>query len=155
MHLLGYYENDKRIVFTNGCFDIIHRGHISYLRESRQLGDLLIIGLNSDKSVKRLKGPERPINNQTDRAFVLEALDFVDYIVIFDQDTPLSIISAIKPDIYTKAGDYSLDNIIGPGIGADYVTSYGGIVKIIDLVKGYSSTRIINTDQGGKVNEYL
>jgi D-beta-D-heptose 7-phosphate kinase/D-beta-D-heptose 1-phosphate adenosyltransferase len=137
--------SNKTIVFTNGCFDIIHKGHISYLRESRELGDILIIGLNSDKSIKRLKGSERPLNNQDDRAFVLEAMDFVDYIVIFDQDTPLDLINTIKPDIYTKAGDYTLDNIIGPGIGADNITSYGGEVRLIEFQSGYSSTAIINT----------
>lgn len=142
-------RNGRTIVFTNGCFDIIHSGHISYLRESRQLGDLLVVGLNSDKSVKLLKGANRPINRQEDRAMVLEAMDFVDYIVIFDEDTPFNIITLLKPDVYTKAGDYSLENMIGPGLGVEVITNYGGTVKLMPFIRGYSSTNVINRIKGG------
>ena len=134
----------KRVVFTNGCFDILHKGHIHYLRKSREIGDCLVIGLNADTSVKRLKGSTRPLNTENDRAFVLEALDFVDYIVIFSEDTPLNIIREIKPDIYTKSGDYSLKNIIGPGLGSEHVENYGGQVVIMDFIDGYSTTSIVN-----------
>lgn len=136
--------NDKKVVFTNGCFDIIHKGHIHYLRESRKLGDVLIVGLNSDASVKRLKGESRPINSEQDRAYVLEALDFVNYIVIFDENTPLKLIQQIQPDFYTKGGDYSMNNIIGPGLGSDIVEAFGGRVVLIKLLSGYSTTTLIN-----------
>lgn len=139
----GLRISDKKIVFTNGCFDILHKGHIHYLRESRMLADVLIVGLNSDASVKRLKGENRPINSEQDRAYVLEALDFVDYIVIFDEDTPLKLIQQIQPDIYTKGGDYSMQNIIGPGLGGDIIEAYGGRVVIVKLVDGYSTTSLI------------
>jgi D-beta-D-heptose 7-phosphate kinase/D-beta-D-heptose 1-phosphate adenosyltransferase len=131
------------VVFTNGCFDILHKGHIEYLRQSRLLGDCLVIGLNSDASVKRLKGNDRPINSEQDRALVLEALDFVDYIVVFNEDTPLNLIMSLKPIIYTKAGEYSLDNVIGKGLGKDIIEAYGGRVKLIPLISGISSTEII------------
>lgn len=137
-------KGNKKIVFTNGCFDVLHRGHIHYLRESRKLGDLLVIGLNSDSSVKRLKGASRPINKEEDRAFLLEALDFVDYVVIFDDNTPLKLIEKLKPDYYTKSGDYSFDNIIGSGLGGDIVEQYGGHVVIIEFVDGYSTSAIIS-----------
>lgn len=136
-------QNEKRIVFTNGCFDILHRGHVDYLRKSKQLGDVLIIGLNSDDSVRRLKGPSRPINNESDRAYVLEALEFVDYITIFTDDTPLHLILELKPDLYTKGGDYNLDNVIGPNLGAGIIENYGGQVVLLDTVNEYSTTTII------------
>lgn len=136
-------STNRKIVFTNGCFDILHRGHIYYLRESRKLGDVLIVGLNSDKSVRRLKGVNRPLNSEIDRAYVLESLDFIDYIVIFNNDTPLKIIQEIKPDYYTKSGDYNMSNIIGPNLGGDIIESYGGQAVIIDYLKGYSTTSII------------
>ena len=143
--LIEMLDSQKGIsVMTNGCFDIIHKGHIYYLRKSRELGDFLIVGLNSDESVRRLKGEDRPFNNQIDRAFVLEAMDFIDYIVIFDEDTPLELVNIIRPDIYTKAGDYSLDNIIGPGLGADIITSYGGKVHLVNYIEGYSSTHYLS-----------
>lgn len=134
----------KKVVFTNGCFDILHRGHIHYLRESKKLGDVLVVGLNSDSSVKRLKGDSRPINNEEDRAFLLEALDFVDYVVIFDDNTPLKLIDRLKPDYYTKSGDYSFENIIGFGLGGDIVEQYGGRAVIIEFVNGYSTSSIIS-----------
>lgn len=137
-------SNDKKIVFTNGCFDILHKGHVYYLRESKALGDILFIGLNSDASVKRLKGDDRPINSELDRAYILDALEFVDFIVIFEEDTPLNLIQEIRPDVYTKGGDYSLENIIGPGLGSRIVEDYGGSVVLVKLVEGYSTTALIN-----------
>jgi rfaE bifunctional protein nucleotidyltransferase chain/domain len=133
-------ENNKKIVFTNGCFDIIHSGHVSYLYETKGLGDILIIGLNSDNSIKRLKGEGRPINNQNDRAIVLSAMKPVDYVVLFDEDTPYNLIKAIIPDILTKGGDYTAEDIVG----FDIVTENGGEVIVIDFVDGKSTTSIIN-----------
>jgi rfaE bifunctional protein nucleotidyltransferase chain/domain len=129
----------QKVVFTNGCFDIIHAGHIKYLSDSKKLGDLLIIGLNSDDSVRRLKGESRPLNNQSDRAEVLSALKSVDYVCIFEEDTPYNLISAIIPDILTKGGDYIPENIAG----GDVVTDNGGQIIIIKYVDGKSTTNII------------
>lgn len=126
---------NKKIVFTNGCFDIIHRGHITYLKHAKTLGDILVLGLNSDDSVKRLKGVSRPINNEQDRALVLEALECIDYIVIFTEDTPLNLIKNIMPDILVKGGDYNAENVVG--------REYAGRVEIIDFVEGYSTTSTI------------
>lgn len=133
-------SQNKRIVFTNGCFDIIHSGHISYLTESKKLGDILIIGLNSDNSVKRLKGENRPINTQNDRAIVLSGLKSVDYVCIFEEDTPLNLIQTINPKVLTKGGDYKVEEIVG----YDFITQNGGEVVIIDFVDGKSTTNIIN-----------
>lgn len=130
----------KRIVFTNGVFDILHAGHTTYLDAARALGDVLIVGLNSDASVKRLKGPERPINTESDRATVLEALRSVDYVVLFEQDTPLELITMIVPDVLVKGGDYTRQTIIG----ADVVEQHGGRVVTIPLVEGRSTTNVIN-----------
>ncbi|MCX7735392.1 MAG: D-glycero-beta-D-manno-heptose 1-phosphate adenylyltransferase [Candidatus Kapabacteria bacterium] len=129
----------KKIVFTNGCFDIIHSGHIYYLSEAKKLGDILIIGLNSDDSVKRLKGSERPINTETDRALVLDSLKFVDYVTIFDEDTPYDLINLLKPDFLVKGGDYKEDEVVG----ADIVRENGGKVVIIPFIQGKSTTNII------------
>ncbi|MFN4122526.1 MAG: D-glycero-beta-D-manno-heptose 1-phosphate adenylyltransferase [Flavobacteriales bacterium] len=131
-------KGDK-IVFTNGCFDILHLGHAKYLAEARSLGNRLIIGLNSDLSVKRLKGAERPVNKEKDRSFLLASLLQTDGIVLFQEDTPADLISAIKPDILVKGGDYSEHEIVG----ADFVKSHGGQVVIIPFVNGYSTTGII------------
>lgn len=128
-----------KMVFTNGCFDIIHAGHISYLKQAKALGDCLVIGLNSDASVKRLKGPERPVNNQYSRAVVLSCLSMVDYVTIFDQDTPYNLIAAIRPDVLAKGGDWSPSEIVG----SDIVRSYGGDVLTIPFIKGYSTSGII------------
>jgi len=133
----------EKVVFTNGCFDIIHSGHVKYLSESSKLGDILVVGLNSDDSVKRLKGSSRPVNNQNDRAEVLSALKSVDFVCIFDEDTPFDLISILKPDIITKGGDYKPDEVIG----ADIISSYGGKVVIIDFVEGKSTSRIIEQFQ--------
>lgn len=131
----------KKIVFTNGCFDILHRGHVTYLNQARDLGDLLIVGINSDESVKRLKGPERPVNMLEDRAYVLSALKSVDYVIPFEEDTPLNLINLIMPDILVKGGDYTIDRIIG----AQEVLAHGGKVEIIPFVPGKSTSAIIDT----------
>ena len=129
----------KRIVFTNGCFDLLHAGHVKYLQKARILGDLLVLGLNSDASVRRLKGPKRPLIDQEERAHLLAALDCVDYVIVFDQDTPLELITALKPHILAKGGDYSLDGVVG----RDVVESYGGRVELVTFVDGKSTTNII------------
>jgi len=133
-------DQKKSIVFTNGCFDILHIGHIHYLEAAKLLGDILIIGLNSDNSVSELKGPERPINQQDDRACVLSSLRAVDVVVLFDESTPLSLISEIMPDILVKGGDYTIDTIVG----ADIVLAHQGKVEIIPFVEGKSTSSIIN-----------
>ena len=122
------------IVFTNGCFDIVHRGHIELLRFCKSLGDTVIVGLNSDKSIKRIKGSERPINSEEDRKFLLESLKFVDNVIIFSEDTPYELIKSIKPDIIVKGGDYSPEEVVG-----------GDICKVVIFknVIGYSTTRAI------------
>ena len=134
-------EQGKKIVFTNGCFDILHRGHVTYLNQARDLGDLLIVGINSDESVKRLKGPERPVNMLEDRAYVLSALKSVDYVIPFEEDTPLDLINLIMPDILVKGGDYTIDRIVG----AQEVLAHGGRVEIIPFVPGKSTSAIIDT----------
>ncbi len=132
-------ESGKKIIFTNGCFDIIHAGHIAYLNKTKALGDVLIVGLNTDNSTRRLKGRGRPVNNQDDRAAVLSALKPVDYVVYFDEDTPLNLVKAIKPDVLAKGGDYDIDSIVG----ADVVLSSGGEVNVIPFVEGKSTTDIL------------
>lgn len=132
-------RHERKIVFTNGCFDVLHFGHVLYLLKAKELGDILVIGLNSDDSVRRLKGPTRPINGEKERAFVLAALACVDYVVVFDEDTPKELIETVRPDVLVKGGDYTLDNIVG----ADFVTQNGGTVTTIPFVEGFSSTRII------------
>jgi len=130
----------KKVVFTNGCFDILHLGHIEYLAKARDLGDLLIVGLNSDLSVKQLKGKNRPINPQHARATLLAALAPVDFVVIFEEETPLRLIQQIKPHVLVKGGDYAISEIVG----ADVVTKNGGMVKTIPLTEGFSTTAIVN-----------
>ena len=129
----------QRIVFTNGCFDILHAGHVRYLNAARSLGDCLVLGLNSDASVRRLKGPQRPINNEQDRAEVIGALRSVDYVTIFDEPTAAELIALVKPAVYAKGGDYTLDTLPE----AKIVQSYGGRVEFIDLVAGRSTTNVI------------
>lgn len=138
---------DQLTVFTNGVFDIIHPGHLTYLAEARALGDRLIVGLNSDASVKRLKGAERPIMNQEARAQLLASLFFVDGVVIFDEDTPLELITKLKPDILVKGGDYTEANIVG----AKEVRAYGGEVQVLPFIEGFSSTSIIDRIAGANV----
>ena len=127
------------ICFTNGCFDILHAGHIKTLEFSAKFSHKLIVGINSDASVKRLKGENRPINNQLNRAYLLASLIMVDYVIIFEEDTPLELIKIISPDVLVKGGDYLADSIVG----ADWVTSYGGEIHICPLLEGYSTTSII------------
>ena len=129
----------QKVVFTNGCFDILHVGHIRYLHEAAKLGDILIIGLNSDESVKRLKGPERPINNEAERAEMLGALGFVDYVAVFTEDTPLNLINMIQPDVLVKGGDYAPDDVVGK----KEVEERGGKLVLIPFVEGKSTTNII------------
>ncbi len=128
--------DNKRKVFTNGCFDILHRGHVEYLEKARELGDILILGLNTDASVKRLKGEMRPINSEIDRAIVLSALWCIDYIILFDEDTPFELIKSIRPDILVKGGDYKIEEVVGREFAKEVI--------LIDFVDGYSTTNIIN-----------
>ncbi len=129
----------KRVVFTNGCFDLLHVGHVKYLQKARAFGDLLILGLNSDASVRRLKGDKRPLIGEEERAHLLAALDCVDYVVLFDEDTPLQLIESLKPLVLVKGGDYSPDGVVGK----DVVESYGGRVELVEFVDGKSTTNII------------
>jgi len=129
----------KTVVFTNGCFDILHAGHVRYLQAAKELGDCLILGLNSDESVRRLKGPTRPINHQEDRAEVVEALAAIDYVVIFEETTAEHLVGEIQPSIYVKGGDYQINELPEAGI----VASYGGKIILIPEVPGRSSSNII------------
>ncbi len=134
-------SNNQKIVFTNGCFDILHRGHVEYLAKAKDLGTKLIIGLNTDDSVKRLgKSPERPINNEESRAVVLAALACVDAIILFNEDTPLQLIESVLPHVLVKGSDYKVEDIVG----YKAVTENGGEVKTIDFVQGFSTTSILN-----------
>ena len=133
-------SQNKKIVTTNGVFDILHLGHIKYLQEAKKLGDILAIALNSDSSVKQIKGPQRPINGQEARAEVLASLEFVDYIVIFNETDPVKILSEIKPDIHVKGGDYKLGEIIEK----DIVEKNNGKIILIPEIKGYSTTNLID-----------
>lgn len=135
----GWQEAGEKIVFTNGCFDIVHLGHIDYLEKARALGDKLVLGLNTDASVSRLKGPLRPVVDEQARARLMAALSFVDAVILFDEPTPLQLIEALGPDILVKGDDYTPETIVG----ADFVMSRGGEVKTIPLVKGYSTSSII------------
>ena len=137
--LTDWKEEDKKIVFTNGCFDLIHLGHIEVIARSADLGDILIIGVNTDNSIKRLKGKNRPIVEEISRAKQLAALEFVDAVVFFDQDTPMDLIKMINPNVITKGGDYNTDQVIGN----DIVTQNNGEVVIIPLTQGYSTTSIL------------
>ena len=137
--LTDWKEENKKIVFTNGCFDLIHLGHIEVIARSADLGDILIIGLNTDNSIKRLKGKNRPIVEEISRAKQLAALEFVDAVVFFDQDTPIDLIKIINPNVITKGGDYNTDQVIGN----DIVTQNDGEVVIIPLTQGYSTTSIL------------
>ncbi len=129
-----------RIVFTNGCFDIIHAGHVKYLEKAKALGDVLIVGINSDFSVKKIKGPDRPVVSQGDRALIVAALKPVDHVFIFNDLTPIKLIRAIRPDVLVKGADWRLKSIVG----GDFVKSYGGKVKAVSLVKGRSTSGLIS-----------
>ncbi len=135
----------QKIVFTNGCFDLIHPGHLQYLAEARSLGHRLIVGLNSDASTQRLKGENRPIIDQDARAFLLASLSFVDMVVLFEEDTPLNLINALKIDILVKGGDYRVDEVVG----AKEVTERGGIVQILSFLPGHSTSQIEAKILGG------
>ena len=136
----------KKLVFTNGCFDILHLGHIDYLSKASDLGDILIVGVNSDASTSRLKGPHRPINNEEQRSILLAAMHFIDAVIVFDDPTPLELIKMVRPDVLVKGSDYNLSNIVG----ADVVQSYNGQVKTIDFLPGYSTTLIEEKIISGK-----
>ena len=140
--LLG--QPGRKIVFTNGCFDLFHAGHAHYLEEARRTADCLVVGLNSDASVRRLKGPTRPINNEQDRAEVVGALRAVDYVVIFDEPTAEQLIALVQPDVYVKGGDYTLDTLPE----AKIVQRYGGRVEFVNLVAGRSTTNVIAKIKG-------
>jgi D-glycero-beta-D-manno-heptose 1-phosphate adenylyltransferase len=129
----------RKIVFTNGCFDLLHVGHIRYLQEAKAQGDLLVVGVNADASVKRLKGPTRPIQNEDDRAEILAALAAVDYVIIFPEDTPAELIQSVRPNILVKGGDWKPEQIVG----SQFVMSYGGQVKSLQFVQDRSTTKII------------
>lgn len=133
-------SKNKKIVMTNGCFDILHAGHVRYLKESKKFGDILIVGLNSDSSVKALKGNSRPINNEEDRIEVLSALEAVDYVVLFNEISPVKLLDEIKPDIYTKGADYTIETLPE----AKTVLGNGGKIEFIKLVEGKSTTKIID-----------
>ena len=136
----------KKVVFTNGCFDIVHRGHVEYLTKAKALGDVLFVGMNSDASVRRLKGKARPVVCQDDRAFVLAALRAVDYVCLFEEDTPYELIKAIIPDILVKGADWAIESIVGK----DIVEQAGGTVQTIEFVPNRSTTDIINNIIHGK-----
>jgi D-glycero-beta-D-manno-heptose 1-phosphate adenylyltransferase len=138
-------RDGKKIVFTNGCFDIIHRGHVEYLTKAKALGDVLMVGMNTDASVKRLKGTARPIVCQEDRAFVLSAFRMVDFVCLFDEDTPHELIKAVIPDVLVKGSDWSIDAIVGK----DIVEAAGGSVQTIDFVPNRSTTDIIKKIEAG------
>jgi len=141
-------SEEKVIVFTNGCFDILHRGHVEYINNAKKMGDILVLGLNSDKSLKKLKGTGRPYVSQNDRAYILSQLIPIDAVTIFEEETPLNLIKLVKPDVLVKGGDYSLDEIVGK----KEVEKNGGTVIAIPLVKGKSTTGLIekikNTKSG-------
>ena len=129
----------KKIVFTNGCFDILHAGHVAYLNEAKSQGDVLIVGLNSDSSVKRLKGEQRPINSEKERKFVLENLKAVDAVFLFEEDTPLNLIKEVSPNVLVKGGDWKVEQIVG----SSFVLGNGGEVKSLTFVDGFSTTNTI------------
>ena len=135
----GWKNAGQKVVFTNGCFDLLHLGHVDYLEKARNLGDKLVVGLNTDSSVSRFKGSDRPLQDQNSRARIMASLEFVDLVVFFDEDTPLNLILELVPNVLVKGSDYLAENIVG----ADVVKKSGGVVKTIDFVPGYSTTRIV------------
>ncbi len=139
LKLLDSIRGKKKIVFTNGCFDLLHIGHVRYLKEARSLGDFLVVGINSDSSVRHLKGPSRPIQAELDRAEILAALASVDATIIFNESTPEILIQSVKPDILVKGGDWTVDQIVG----GTFVQSYGGKVLSLQFIEGKSTTRLV------------
>ena len=140
-------KESKKIVFTNGCFDILHSGHIQYLNEAKKLGDKLILGLNSDDSVSRLKGPTRPIKSQECRADILAFMEVIDLVIIFNEETPYDLISSLVPDILVKGGDWKINEIVG----SDIVLKHGGEVKSLSFLEGHSSSKIIEKMEGKSI----
>lgn len=136
--LAGLRLKGQRVVFTNGCFDLMHPGHLHYLAQARQLGHCLVVGLNTDTSVQRLKGPHRPIMDEDARALLLASLTMVDLVVLFDEDTPLDLITTLRPDVLVKGADYTEDQVVG----APLVRSWGGDVQLLPFVEGYSTSKI-------------
>ncbi len=144
-YTIAYWRfKEFKVVFTNGCFDILHRGHIEYLAKARELGDILVIGLNTDESVKRLKGQGRPLQNQESRALIISSLSFVGAVILFDEDTPYELIKRIQPDILVKGGDYRPEEIVG----YDIVQKKGGTVETIEFIDGLSSSSVIRKLEG-------
>jgi rfaE bifunctional protein nucleotidyltransferase chain/domain len=141
-------NNNEKVVFTNGCFYVLHAGHIKYLFKAKSLGDHLVIGLNTDSSVRILKGKNRPLQDEQDRALILAALEAVDLVVLFDEDTPLEIITFLKPDILVKGSDYTIDNIVG----AKEIVQWGGKVETIEFVNGKSTSLIIEKMEKNETN---
>lgn len=131
---------NKKILFTNGCFDLLHYGHIKYLEDAKRKGDILIVGINSDSSIKKIKGKNRPIVNERDRLRIIAALESVNYVVMFNENTPIKVIQSIKPDMLIKGSDWNKNNIVG----SDFVLDYGGKVSTIKIIKGRSTTNLIN-----------
>lgn len=141
----GWRVRSDKVVFTNGCFDILHPGHAEYLAKAASLGDRLVVGLNSDDSIKRLgKGVERPINNEDHRSIILASMHVIDHVVIFDEDTPINLIEAIKPDVLVKGGDWAKEDIVGSSL----VENNGGTVEVIPFVDGHSTTQVIEKIRG-------
>ncbi len=136
----GLRAKNKKIVFTNGCFDILHYGHVKYLEDAKNKGDVLVVAVNSDKSIRRIKGTGRPVVKQQDRMGVIAALASVDYVTLFNQDTPIKVIQELKPDVLIKGSDWQKERIVG----ADFVCGYGGKVATVKLVAGHSTTKLIN-----------
>lgn len=135
-----YKSEGRKLVFSNGCFDILHLGHVEYLAKARDLGDILIVGLNTDESIKRIKGSSRPVQDNLARATILASLSFIDHVIFFDDDTPEHLINTLLPDVLVKGADYKIENIVG----AKTVIANGGTVETISLSDGYSTTNIIN-----------
>ncbi len=138
-HLARIRFRKKKIVFTNGCFDLLHKGHIDYLAKASDMANFMIVGLNTDKSVRKIKGKERPVQDEQSRALILASLSFIDYIVLFDEETPYNLINLVQPDILVKGADYKPEDIVG----YDILKSKGGEVKTLDFVDGYSTSSII------------
>jgi rfaE bifunctional protein nucleotidyltransferase chain/domain len=145
-HISRHRADGQRIVLTNGCFDVLHRGHTRYLNQAKQLGDILVVALNSDESVRQLKGPGRPINTVADRAAVIAALSCVDYVTVFDAPTPVALIDELRPEIYAKGGDYTAEMLIETRA----VEQYGGTVAILDYVADLSTTAVVERIRTGE-----
>lgn len=139
MQVAEWKAKGEKVVFTNGCFDLVHLGHVDYLEKAKNLGDRLVVGLNTDASISCFKGPQRPLQDELSRSRIMASLQFVDLVVLFNEDTPLNLISTMIPDVLVKGSDYLAENIVG----ADVVKQNGGEVKTIDFVSGYSTTRIV------------